>query len=94
MSEDVSEMQNQVIGPKAVAAILEQLLPCVDPEKMIAAFGDRKVIYSDDSDSPSLYVEILLLEKRKECIHLCASVFSSQSNETGATDVIINRRCG
>lgn len=49
-------MNDRRIKPKAVAAILQQLLPCLDPEKVINTFGERTVIYSDDTEAPELNV--------------------------------------
>jgi hypothetical protein len=85
-------MHERRIEPEAVAAILEQLLPCLDPEKVINTFGDRTVIYSDDTQSPELYVEIMLLEKEPKYIHLMTSVFSSITDKSGCSDVIIERQ--
>ncbi len=84
-------MDERRIEPKAVAAILEQLLPCLDPEKVINTFGERTVIYSDNTQSPELYVEIMLLEKTPKYIHLLASVFSSITAKHGCSEVIIER---
>ncbi|HEY4261432.1 MAG TPA: hypothetical protein VGM98_14790 [Schlesneria sp.] len=83
-------MVERRIEPEAVAAILEQLLPCLDPEKVISTFGDRTVIYSDETQSPALYVEIMLLEKKPKYIHLLASVYSSINDKRGCSSVILD----
>lgn len=54
--------QKYFVSVESVVAIIDQLLPCLDPAKTVETFGEHKVFFSDQSESPELYVEYNLLE--------------------------------
>ena len=49
--------------------VLMALLGCLDAEKLKALMGERIVVFSDDTENPELYAEVIMLEETHECIH-------------------------